>query len=293
MNLARKIIMRTKKPESIKTKKALAKYLGVARSSLYYQPKRDSIDLKLKKVIEEVMSKHPSYGHRRIALELKMNRKKILRVMNKFNLKPYRRRTKKSVKIKDANKPAAIYRNLIKNIIPNRPNLIWAADFTYLLFQDKFIYLATIMDLFTREIIGFAVSQTHDRFMCLNALNMAIMRTNAFPKYHHSDQGSEYDSREYLERLIQNKILISMNAKASPWENPFQESFYSQFKLDLGEPNRFDNLGELIEAIYRTIYDYNTTRIHTSLKMSPAQFKEQFNRRILKNKNLIYVDNRV
>jgi len=293
MNLARKIIMPTKKPKSIKTKKALAEYLGIARSSLYYQPKRDSIDLKLKKTIEEVMSKYPSYGHRRIALELKMNRKKILRVMNKFNLKPYRRRAKKPIKTEDVNKPTSIYQNLIKNIIPDRPNLIWAADFTYISFQDNFIYLATIVDLFTREIVGFAVSQTHDRFMCLDALNMAIMRTNDLPKYHHSDQGREYDSIEYLERLDKNRILISMNAKASPWENPFQESFYSQFKLDLGEPNRFDSLGELIEAIYQTIHDYNTTRIHTSLKMSPAQFREQFNKQIIKNTNLIYADNRV
>lgn len=280
--------------ETPKTKKDLAKHLGISRSSLYYQPKQNSTDLKTKKLIKKVMSDHPSYGHRRIALELKMNRKKILRVMKKFDLKPYRRRTKKPVKPEDIGKEPTIYQNLIKDIIPDRPNLIWAGDFTYIFFQGRFIYLATIIDLFTREIVGWAVSKTHDRFMCLEAFEMALSKTKDKPKYHHSDQGSEYDSTDYISKLNENNILISMSKKASPWENGFQESFYSQFKLDLGRSNQFETLGELIEAIYLTIYEYNTTRIHTSLKMSPVQFREQFNQRIInKNINLIYADNRV
>jgi putative transposase len=291
MKLARTQINNLEKP---KTKKDLAKHLGVSRSSLYYQPKRNLIDLKLKELIKKVMSDRPSYGHRRIALELKMNRKKILRIMKKFDLKPYRRRTKKPIKPADIGKAPTIYQNLIKDIIPNRPNSIWAGDFTYIEFQDCYIYLATIIDLFTREIVGWAISKTHDRLMCLETLNMAFGRTKAQPKYHHSDQGSEYDSADYINKLTENNILISMSKKASPWENGFQESFYSQFKLDLGRTNRFETLGELIEAIYQTIYEYNTTRIHTSLKMSPIQFKIQFNQRIInKNINLIYADNRV
>lgn len=280
--------------EKQRTKKDLAKHLGISRSSLYYQPKQNSTDLKTKTLIKKVMSDHPSYGHRRIALELKMNRKKILRVMKKFGLKPYRRRTKKPVKPEDIGKEPTIYQNLIKDIAPARPNLIWAGDFTYIEFQDRYIYLATIIDLFTREIVGWAVSTTHDRFMCIDAFQMALTRTKAQPVYHHSDQGSEYDSADYISKLTENNILISMSKKASPWENGFQESFYSQFKLDLGHTSIFETLGELIEAIYLTIYQYNTTRIHTSLKMSPVQFREQFNQQIInKNINLIYADNRV
>ena len=280
--------------ETPKTKKDLAKHLGISRSSLYYRPKRNLIDLQLKALIKKVMSDHPSYGHRRIALELKMNRKKILRVMKKFDLKPYRRRTKKPVKSEDIGKAPTIYQNLIKDIIPCMPNLIWAGDFTYIEFQNRYIYLATLIDLFTREIVGWAVSKTHDRFLCLEALEVAFMKTKSKPKYHHSDLGSEYDSVDYVGKLSENEIIISMSKKASPWENGFQESFYSQFKLDLGHTNRFEALGELIEAIYQTIYEYNTTRIHTSLKMSPIQFKIQFNQQIInKNINLIYADNRV
>jgi len=264
------------------TKTEIAQSLGVSRSSLYYKPKKPDRDLATKELILQVMAKHKSYGHKRIALELQMNKKKILRVMKKFNLKPYRRRIKRFIKPDDINKLPTVYENLIKEIIPDRPNLIWVADFTYIPFQGKFVYLATIMDLFAREIIGFAVSLTHDRFMCLDALQAALMRTKIAPIYHHSDQGSEYDSEDYIQKLIDNQITVSMSKKASPWENGFQESFYSQFKVDLGRPNQFETLGELIEAIYLQINYYNTNRIHTSLKTNPVKFREQYQLKILK-----------
>ena len=202
--------------------------------------------------------------------------------MKKFNLKPYRRRTKKLIKPEDINKPKTIYENLIKNIIPDKPNLIWAGDFTYIFWQGKFIYLATIIDLFTREIVGWAVSKYHDRFMCLDAFEMAVARTKTTPIYHHSDQGNEYDSEDYIGKLIESQIIISMSEKGHPWENGFQESFYSQFKLDLGRPDRFETLGELIEAIYLQINYYNTERIHTGLKTNPVSFREQYQIKSLK-----------
>jgi len=264
------------------TKTEIAKSLGVSRQSLYYKPKKPDKDLETKKIILSVMAKHKSYGHKRIAMELSMNKKKVRRIMKKFNLKPYRRRIKRFTKPDDINKAPTIYENLIKEIIPDRPNLIWVADFTYIPFQCKFIYLATIMDLFTREIIGFAVSLAHDRFMCLDALQMAFIKTKSKPKYHHDDQGSEYDSEDYLQKLIDNQIIISMSAKGHPWENGFQESFYSGFKLDFGQPDQYENLGELIEAIYLQINYYNTSRIHTSLKTNPVRFREQYQFKSLK-----------
>lgn len=264
------------------TKTEIAKTLGVSRQSLYYKPKKPDKDLETKKLILSVMTEHKSYGHKRIAMELSMNKKKVRRIMKKFNLKPYRRRIKRFTKPDDIGKAPTIYKNLIKEIIPDRPNLIWVADFTYIPFQGKFVYLATIMDLFTREIIGFAVSLTHDRFMCLDALQMAFMRTKSKPIYHHDDQGSEYDSEDYLQKLIDNQIIISMSAKGHPWENGFQESFYSGFKLDFGQPDQYENLGELIEAIYLQINYYNTSRIHTSLKTNPVRFREQYQFKSLK-----------
>jgi putative transposase len=257
------------------TKTALAEKLGISRQALYYQPKREKIDQEIKLQIESVLVTHKSYGHKRIALELKLNKKRILRVMKKFNIKPYRRRAKRLVKKDDLGKAESGYDNLIKLFCPILPNIIWVADFTYIKFHDRFIYLSTVMDLFTREIIGWNISRFHNADLVLGAFKDALERNGGIPPlYFHSDQGSEYDSGSYTALLLSLSVLISMSKKASPWENRFQESFYSQFKVDLGEVERFESLGELVEAIHQTIYYYNNQRIHTTLKMSPVAFRD-------------------
>lgn len=257
------------------TKKELALKLGVSVSSLYYKPKRDMLDLEIKSQIEAVLIPHPTYGHKRIALELKLNKKRILRVMKKFNIKPYRRRSKKLVKKDDLNKPVTHHQNLIENICPIRPGIVWVSDFTYIKFHDKFIYLATIMDLYTREIVGVNISRFHNKELILGALVNAIQNYSP-PQILHSDQGSEYDSNDYDNLCNQLSIQISMSRKSSPWENAFQESFYSHFKVQLADIDRFDTLGELVEELYQSIFYYNNKRIHSALKMSPLQFKELY-----------------
>lgn len=273
------------------TKTELAQLLGYSRSSLYYQPTRPIQDLIFKTKIELVLSNHPSYGHRRLALKLKVNKKRVRRIMRLFGIKPYRRRTQKLIKKGDLNKPPANYGNLIKYLCPIRPNVVWVTDFTYFYFQSRFMYLATVMDMFTREIIGFTISRNHDQVLVLNALNMAINDQNCWPFYHHSDQGSEYESTNYIRRLKEGNTKISMSQKSSPWENGFQESFYSGFKLDLGNFDQFETKGELIAAIYSTIYTYNTNRIHTSLKTTPNQFKEQYFKKQKNDSTTPFVDN--
>ena len=256
-----------------------AQSLAVSRSSLYYQPKLPTKDQTLKTHIEAVLAEHPSYGHRRIALELGLNRKRILRVMKLFKLKPYRRRAKFPSKPDDQHKPPSGRHNLIKYFCPIRPNVVWAVDFTYMWFGGRFIYLATVIDIHTRKIIGWHLSHYHDRFLVVAALTQAMTKTKTMPAYHHSDQGSEYESDEYQAILKQNNIQISMSRKSSPWENSFQESFYSQFKVDLGHIDRFPTVGELTEAINYQIHYYNTKRIHLSLKMSPAKFETNYQTR--------------
>ena len=263
------------------TKTETAKKLGCSRGSLYYKKTLPPKDLLMKEEIKKVMKDNPAYGHKRIAIELKLNKKRILRVMKKFALKPYRRRPKKPNKPDDQNKTPAIYPNLIKYFCPIRPNVVWVADFTYIYFQGIFIYLATIEDRFTRKIVGFNIASRHTNQLVCTAFNNALRATGYAPTYHHCDQGSEYDSIEYLDLLKRENIQISMSKKASPWENPHKESYYSNFKLDLGHTNQFETLGELISAIYQTVYYYNNKRIHTKLKMSPQKFIEQYN---LKNK---------
>jgi len=269
------MIINDDKPKKV-TKTELAKSLGVSRQSLYYKPIREEKDLITKAQIEEVLKEHKSYGHKRVAIELKMNKKKISRVMKKYDLKPHRRRVRKPPKPDDINKSPTSYKNEIKGFCPIVPNVVWVGDFTYIRFQGKFVYLATIMDIFDREIIGWNVSVRHDKYLVLGALNMALSTTKKLPLFCHSDQGSEYDSNDYVKRVEENNITVSMSAKGHPWENGFQESFYSQFKVDLGWADQFETLGELIEAIHLQINYYNKSRIHTSLKMSPVKFKEQY-----------------
>jgi len=239
------------------TKTEIAKKLGCSRGSLYYKKTLPLKDLQTKEEIEGVMKDHPAYGHKRIAMELKLNKKKILRVMKRFGLKPYRRRPNKPNKSDDQNKKPSIYPNLIKHFCPVGPNIVWVADFTYIRFQGIFIYLATIEDKFARKIVSFNVGSRHSKELVCTAFNNALRAVGRAPMYHHCDQGSEYDSTEYIDLLQRENIQISMSKKASPWENPHKESYYSGFKLDLGSTDQFETLGELINAIYQTIYYYN------------------------------------
>lgn len=251
-----------------------ARKLGISRSMFYYKYKRPLIDEEVKHQIESVLVDHKDYGHKRIALHLKLNKKRILRVMKKFDIKPYRRRAKRFVKKQDLNKPDTKIKNEIAIFCPVLPNIIWVTDFTYIKYQGKFLYLAVIMDLCTREILGVNISRYHNKDLVLSALIDAIDKTKTTPKYIHSDQGSEYDSKDYVSFVKSRKIILSMSRKSSPWENGHQESYFSGFKVLLGDVSRFKEEGELIEEIYQNIYYYNNRRIHTSLKMPPVEFRK-------------------
>lgn len=252
-----------------KTPKTLrARELGVSRGTLYYQPKQPEKDWRLKCQIEEVLRKHPSYGSPRIALELKRNHKPIERVMKIFGIKAYRRRGKRWKKARNIK---LIYPNLLLGEYPAYSNHIWVSDFTHIPFQGKTVYLATVMDLFTRRIVRLSVCATHAVQLVLFAF-MNALHSNPRPTIFHSDNGSEYNSEIFIEALEAVGVSISRSAPGCPWENGYQESFYDKFKIDLGDPSRFRTLGELVYEIYQTIWKYNNERIHTALKMPPQQF---------------------
>jgi len=245
-----------------------ARELGVSRSSLYYKQKKPEEDWKLKCRIEEVLRENPSYGSPRIAIALNRNHKPIERVMKLFGIKAYRRRGKKWKKTKNIK---VVYPNLLLTTYPQYENHIWVSDFTYIRFQGRFVYVATVEDLFTRKIVGMAVYTTHTTQLVLSAF-MSAIHSNPRPLIFHSDNGSEYDSDIFIRALNTLGVSISRSAPGCPWENGYQESFYDKFKIDLGDPGRFKTLGELVYEIYHHIYVYNNTRIHTALKMSPVQF---------------------
>ncbi len=158
------------------------------------------------------------------------------------------------------------------------PSYIYGSDFTYIRFKNIFIYLAVIFDQFTKEVVGFKISRYHNSNLVLEALEEAIVN-NPKPLIIHSDQGSEYLSRVYTNTLSNLGILISNSDKGSPWQNGYVESFFGKFKQELGDINRLNTIGELVEYIYHKIYYYNNQRIHTSLKMSPVQFNQNFKKR--------------
>lgn len=255
------------------TKKELAKKLGISRSSLYYHPKKPPKDNALKTAIETVMQAHKAYGHRRVAIALGMNKKKINRVMKKFSLKPKIRRARRPNKPDDTGKKELGKENVYLRLCPIQPNIVWAGDFTYFWFGGRFWYLSTVIDIFTREIIGWHIANHHTSALIIEAFKDALKRTGKTPTWFHSDQGSEYVSGIYKLLLLGNGVTPSNSKKSSPWQNGFQESFYSNFKLELENINRFNGVGELIEAIHQQIDYYNQRRIHTALKMPPLTFR--------------------
>jgi len=254
------------------TKTKQAEALGISRSNLYYHSKQEEKDRALKIMIEEALHYHPSYGHKRLAIHLNINKKRVLRVMKKYDLKPYRRRGRKWLKVKAS---GVDYPNLIKDTPPLYPGHIWASDFTYLWFEGAWLYVATIIDLYTRKVVGLSISRSHDRWLVSTAL-MDALKHYPRPSIIHSDHGSEYKSRDYQSMLKEVGIRVSMAAKGCPWENGYQESFYSGFKIDLGDHQRFSSLGELTVAIYKQVYYYNNQRIHSAFNMAPNAFARQY-----------------
>jgi transposase InsO family protein len=208
--------------------------------------------------------------------------------MKLFHLEPLRQR-KKPFKPEDLNQAPMNIPNLLKEIVIDAPNIVYASDFTYLPYFNKFVYLATIEDAFTREIIGWEVSTRHNTDLVAKAMTNAL-QNHPVPKLAHSDQGSEYRSRDYLKLLNCFNIRPSMSQKASPWQNSKQESFYSEFKLELGHPEIYPTLGELIEAIALQIHYYNHERIHTALHCPPTVFATRFTKIQKIQKNLIFQD---
>lgn len=248
-------------------KTVLAESTAISRRSLYYAPKQPAKDWHTKQLIETTLRDHPSYGHKRLAIHLGINKKRVLRVMKLFGIKPYRRMTPKAYK-----KPKdSVFPNLLMSEEPRGIGDIYASDFTYLKYQGKWVYVATVIDVYTREIVGVSVLTTHNTQLVLNALASAVLHRPP-PRIVYSDQGSEYTSADYTALVQSLGIKQSMSAPGCPWENGYQESFYKGFKLDLGDPNKHDTLGELVASIYQTLNYYNERRLHSALKLSPRQF---------------------
>ncbi len=244
--------------------------MGVSRASLYYVPTQQKKDWALKAKMEETLREHPSYGSRRLAQALGMNRKRTQRVMRIFGVKPYRRRGRKYPKTK----VKRTFPNLLLGVMPSCPHHIWATDFTELCFRGRTIYVSTIIDLFTRRIVGIHIALRKGAPLTIQTLTNALLH-HPKPAIFHSDNGREYEAKAFVQILEDCGIAISRSKPGCPWENGYQESFYGKFKMDLGDPDRCKTLGELIAHVYCTVWEYNHTRIHSALNMSPSVFFEK------------------
>ena len=141
--------------------------------------------------------------------------------------------------------------------------------------HGKKVYVATVIDLCTRRIMGIHVAVRKGAALTIQALSNALLH-HPRPGLFHSDNGREYDAMVFTGILDGCGIMISRSRPGCPWENGYQESFYGKFKVDLGDPNRFKTLGELVAEIYRTLWDYNNTRIHSALNMPPVVFAKRY-----------------
>lgn len=253
------------------TKTRIAELLGVSRRSLYYTSLLATKDELLKLEILTTLEKHKDYGYRRIAIHLEVNHKRVQRVMQKFGLQ----QPKKKRKRLKALPPEVLMpvENLLKGRCPLRAGVIWIADFTELTYKGRKFYLATVVDYLTREVVGTSIHLTHAKELVLESIEQAVSNTGALPQLMHSDQGSEYLCHEVLDYLFTQGITPSFSAKSSPWQNGQQESFFSRFKQEIPDLNRYETLGEAISQILTYITYYNTERIHTALRMPPVKFK--------------------
>ena len=252
---------------------------GLASSSYYYNPdkhhrrRREAEDERLRYQIDQIHEGFPGYGYRRVAKELGrrgiiVNTKRVRRVMNRFGLKPITWRT--FVRTTDSFHTLQVYPNLIKNLQLRAINQIWVADITYIRIRSSFVYLAAILDLYSRKIVGWAISKRIDADLCIAALQMALESRDASGCIHHSDRGAQYASAAYVDLLHQHGLQISMSAKANPYDNAFMESFFKTLKYEevhLWNYETYDAVLERLPFFLEAVY--NRKRLHSSIGYVP------------------------
>jgi putative transposase len=258
----------------------------VLKSTYYDQP--TALRVRDELAIQELLkahAEHPLYGVERLALELGWSEEKTRRIRNAARIviprASKKRKTSKPAPAEipaptNALKPYAAFRN------PDRPqdgqsyagmvrSGAWVQDFTYLWFGRYYCYLAVVLDLATRQILGWQLGLSHSSELTYTAVVDALSK-HPTPTILHSDQGSEYLSYKHQELCDRLEIILSCSDKASPWQNGYMERFMRTIQLELGPLNQYQDLPHLHEAVARAIYYYNHRRIHTALKMSPVAY---------------------
>lgn len=257
----------------------VCRVIGCPRSSYYYRAE-EAENADLKAAIELIATEWPTYGYRRITAELRrqgwdVNRKRISRLMDELGLKAkVKRRTRHTT---DSNHIFPRYPNLVMGLKVIEPDQVWVADITYVRLKQDFVYLAVIMDVFTRAIRGWNLSRGLDTSLTLRALEQALARHRA-PGIHHSDQGVQYAATAYTQLLQETDIQISMAEVGKAWQNGYAERLIRTIKEEEVYLSGYQDFQAAYQRIRHFLEDvYMHKRIHSSLGyLTPSAFEEQW-----------------
>lgn len=254
-----------------------AEAIGLARKNRHVHLPSAVPDTAIwKQHIESILEEFPCYGYRKVTAALQraghtINHKKIMRLMDETGLKQKRRNYKP--KTTDSRHRLKVFPNLVKGLSITHPNHVWAGDITYVRLPRGFCYVAILIDLFTRKVVGYAIAITMDASLVHTALEMALQY--GVPLFHHTDRGGQYCEKEYVERLEKLRVKISMADVGISVDNPFAESFNRTLKVEEIYLRDYQNLEEAQQSIATFIEKvYNAKRLHSSLNyLPPIEFE--------------------
>jgi putative transposase len=259
-------------------KAVVCRVLGVARSNLYHRSSSVRNEV-LETAMQEICAEFPCYGYRRVTAELRrrgwqINRKRTARMMKIMDLQAKKVVRKRRTTNSEHSFPR--YPNLVESLLVQRPDEVWVADITYIRLKHGFVYLAVLMDVFTRAIRGWHLDRSLDQSLTLTALNQALQSHR--PEIHHSDQGLQYAATDYTDLLKQNNIQISMADVGEPTQNGYAERLMRTIKEEEVDLSDYQDYHDAYRQIGQFLDDvYMRKRVHSSLNyLTPAEFENHW-----------------